>query len=626
MRLTTTLAKIVLLSLALLTGCDELPSVTQAGDTTSEVTASSVSSRPVTQPGSIPASVPAASTVPIQPAGPEFPAGDSVLRGLLGTITTLDPRGMSLTSEADLFRYLCGSLYTLTGDPVTGRAIAVPFHAQAKPSGLGDSVVTPGSTLPGTAATPPEGPLRYTRFAIELRPGLTYSDGSPVDARDYSASLERLLEPGSGSLAAAVFQYELPLVGAEAFQGGKIPFSQVGFQATSANRLELNVSEPRTVEEVMAKLTLPFLVKKEPGPGMDPATFIGAGPYEIRDLVPGKSLVLTRRGSAWLDTLSHQLYNWDHLWLRTYPSRLAMLEAFYAGELDAVPISGTALRQLQTDPHLVEGESNTVWGIHLNGRGTHGNILADPDLRQALYWGTNRSPIAVGLFGSYSSYSGFIGPLSQVRKNGGIVTWRRTSESKANVASANVFDPKRAAGHAALALERLGDAAVTLELTVPADDQQMQAMAELLKQQWEDLLSPRITFRIRSLPVQVLYDKIRTGDYEMAFGALSQDPTDPWAAMAVYLTDHPAGGVNQMSAAFADLYAQARSVALQHDPASQLEYLKRLERLLLQELPQIPLFVDHGAWLVSEDLELIFDRGIPGFGLGLDQARRAGTN
>ena len=615
-----------LLSLALLTACEALPTGTQPGEPASVTTAASVSSRPETLPGTLPASVPAASTTPVLPAEPTFPAGTSVLRGLLGTITTLDPRDMSLTSEAELFRYLCGSLYTLTGDPVTGRAIPVPFHAQAKPVGLGGTLVTPGSTVSGTGTMAEPGESRYTRFAIELRPGLTFSDGSPVEAGDYVAALERLLEPGTRSLTASVFLVDLPLVGAEAFHTGKAPFSQVGFQAISPSRLELAISEPRTAEEIMEDLTLPFLVKGNPGEGTDPAGLVAAGPYQIRDFVPGESLVLTRRPAAGLDELSGALYSWDHLWLRRYSSRLDMLEAFYAGDLDIVPVSGTALRQLQTDPRLVEVESNTVWGIHVNGGGDHGSILTDPDLRQTLYWGTDRSPIAVGLFGSYSSYSGFIGPLSRVTKNGATVTWRRTSESQANAASANVYDPKRAAGHATLALDRLGEAAVTLELAIPADDRQMQAMAELLTRQWEELLAPRITFRIRSLPVAELYERMRTGEYELAFGALSQDPADPWEAMAVYRAGHPAGGGHQVSQAFAELYAQSQSEALRNDPAARLKLLAALEGLLLQELPQIPLFVDHGAWLVNEDLELAFARGIPGFGLALDQARRSGTN
>lgn len=139
--------------------------------------------------------------------------------------------------------------------------------------------------IPGLAQSLPKIDQGGRRYTLRLRPGLKYSDGSPVRASDFRFAIERLIRLNSGGSS-----FYTGIVGAEQFaktrKGGI-----AGIEADDGSgRIVIHLLEPSgTFSYVLA---LPFGAPLPPGTPVEdqtqhppPAT----GPYEITAVRPGRS-------------------------------------------------------------------------------------------------------------------------------------------------------------------------------------------------------------------------------------------------------------------------------------------------------------------------------------------------
>ena len=172
-----------------------------------------------------------------------------------------------------------GLTFTLEGATAL-QNVYVPLLTYAHASGAAGTKLIPG--LARSLPKIDEGGKRYTLY---LRPGLKYSDGTPVKASDFRYAVERLFRlnsPGS--------PFYTGILGAEAFaktKKGGIP----GIEADDASgKIVIHLREPSGSFKYL--LGLIYVAPVPAGtPGTDqtaqppPAT----GPYEIADVRPGRS-------------------------------------------------------------------------------------------------------------------------------------------------------------------------------------------------------------------------------------------------------------------------------------------------------------------------------------------------
>jgi peptide/nickel transport system substrate-binding protein len=165
-----------------------------------------------------------------------------------------------------------------------------PLLSFAHASGKAGSKV-----IPGLAKAMPKisnGGKTYTLF---LRKGLEYSDGTPVRASDFPATVERLFKLNSGGVP-----FYTTIVGAEKFAETK----QGGISGIKTNdktgEIVINLEKPRGT--FTDELAIPFLA---PVPKGTPAKNLTAdpppatGPYEITKSEPGRSWTY-ERNPAWV--------------------------------------------------------------------------------------------------------------------------------------------------------------------------------------------------------------------------------------------------------------------------------------------------------------------------------------
>lgn len=159
-------------------------------------------------------------------------------------------------------------------------------------------------------------------WEIKLRPGVVFSDGSPLTPEDVLFSLERVKS---------------------------IPNSPAPFTGMVGGVASTRVVDPQTIEiktktplpQLMELAGLVYIVSKKAAEGKSLADFnngsaaIGSGPYKVKEWVPGDRLVLTRNDLYWgpkpdYETATFKLISND-------AARVAALRSGAVDLIDAVP-------------------------------------------------------------------------------------------------------------------------------------------------------------------------------------------------------------------------------------------------------------------------------------------------
>lgn len=130
-------------------------------------------------------------------------------------------------------------------------------------------------------------------YTFELRADGRYSDGQPVTAADFVASLERALTPATGAPYAAILA---PIEGAAARLRGES--STLCVSALDTYTLRICLAEPRA--DFLRRLSLPVAmplparVFRQGAKFTRPDALVGNGAYRLSEWVPQAAVTLTR--------------------------------------------------------------------------------------------------------------------------------------------------------------------------------------------------------------------------------------------------------------------------------------------------------------------------------------------
>ncbi|NUP62636.1 MAG: ABC transporter substrate-binding protein [Nonomuraea sp.] len=128
-------------------------------------------------------------------------------------------------------------------------------------------------------------------YTIKIRPGMTFSDGSPVRAQDVAYSLSRILDPKTQS---PVRGFWTGVVGAKDAKDAKVE----GIQTVSDSELKIELTQPNSSFKYV--LAMPHASIIPEGSGDKVATKpLGSGPFALGEFSPGRQIVLTKNTKYW---------------------------------------------------------------------------------------------------------------------------------------------------------------------------------------------------------------------------------------------------------------------------------------------------------------------------------------
>ncbi len=318
-------------------------------------------------------------------------------------------------------------------------------------------------------------------YTFTLRPGLTWSDGSPVTAADFEYSFRTIVDPDS---AAPISYRAFVIENAAAVNAGEQPPSALGVHAVDDLTLTITLTEPATW--FLSSLSsmghsVPRQAREQHGTDwVKPDNIVVNGPYKLVEAVPEDRYVL-ERNDGYFDAGSVDIPRITFFVVKDASTQLAMYEA---GELDFIEsIPPGELDRIRGDgvlgPEYYNGPRFVVYYYFFN--------VAKPPFNQVLV----RRAFAAAL--DKDTVTGRITRGGEVPA--GTMTPPGSTGHVANEAGIGIaYDPEQAKAWLAQAGYPDGEGLPEIELGYNAS-QLHQNIAQAIQKMWQDTLGATVSLR-----------------------------------------------------------------------------------------------------------------------------------
>jgi len=427
-------------------------------------------------------------------------------------------------------------------------------------------------------------------YTFHLRPDARWSDGRPVTAEDFAWSWRRVLDPKT----AADYAYMLyPIRGAKAYfeaavkDPAKADWSAVGVRVEGPRRLRVDLAEPTAYFLDLAAFGtyLPIrrdVVEQHGDRWTFPPHIISNGAYRLLEW-QFRSRMRWEKNPYYWNAANVAL---ERIEVRVFEHVNTALLAYETGAVDLTTVVPSLARQ----PLLAardRGERTDV--LHGEDLGTYfyrfnctREPLTDVRVRRALALAISRGPIIErATRGGERPATAFV-PLGMA----GYPTVPGLAE--------DVDEARRLLAEAGHAGGRgIGELAILVNRGlghVP--------VAEMIQQQWRRRLG--LDVRIEQVEWKVFLDMTQKLDYQIARAGWYGDYVDPNTFLDMFVSG---GGNNETGWSNAEYDGLIERAARQTDAAARLATLARAERLLLREVPIVPIYVYTTTMLVRPGLD-----------------------
>jgi len=423
-------------------------------------------------------------------------------------------------------------------------------------------------------------------YTFHLRANVTWSDGTPLTAKDFEYGARRLLAPRLGASHAEANLFFVR--GAREYQGGRTKdFSSVGVKARDERTIEFTLARPTPF--FLSALYLFFPVPQatvEKFAAMDervnnwirPGNLVGNGPFRLKAWKHDQGVVLERNPRYW-DAAKVRLKEIHFLPIE---NTSAEETAFRTGQLhmtSLVPLNKVEVYEREQPDRLKVVDDRGVYFYSLN---VNKPPLNDRRVRQALALAVDRERLT-----------------KHVTKGGKVPAFNFTPPGIGGYTAAArlTFDPERARALLKEAGFEGGKNFPPLELLVDARDHH-RVIAEAVQQMWRKELGVAVT--LRNEETQVLNASKRSMDFQMVRGSWNattyQDPfffLGAWQSGALY-------NEAKWSNAEFDRNVEATWTV---DAAARTAAWQRAEAIFLEEVPVIPLFFSTQVILMNPSVK-----------------------
>jgi oligopeptide transport system substrate-binding protein len=434
--------------------------------------------------------------------------------------------------------------------------------------------------VPGVASsweTSPDGLV----WIFHLRPGLRWSDGSPLTAGDFVWSFRRAVDPATASPYAEALY---PIANAARLNAGsEQDATKLGVAAPDPLTLVVTLAQPTAylagVMSLPVCFPLPRRAIEAGGPDWaKPGRLVSNGAFTLASWTPQLEIMLARNPNYW-DAGAVTL---DKVRWVAVEDEQASLRAYLNGELDIAQVSPTDVRRLRVAlPDQLH--TDTTLRTDFLMVNTRIKPFDDPRLRAALSMAIDRDVLAgkVNVHGQMPANSlvppGMAGYEPQPPDWAALDKTQRLARARALLAEAG-FGP---------------DHPLKVELSYPVSDTARLTLAALAAM-WKPL---GIDVALDAEENRVFNAAVRNHQMQIAYTDWIGDYPDPWTFLQ--LLDSRAtlmNGGDYRSAEYDGLLQQAARTL---DPAARMAALESAERVANRDAPLIPVAYETRPMLVS---------------------------
>ena len=434
-------------------------------------------------------------------------------------------------------------------------------------------------------------------WTFTLKDDVYWSNGDPVTAEDFEYAWKHVLNPAT----AAQYSYQLYyLKGAEAYNSAKEGAdlaaleAEVGVKAVDGKTLEVTLAQPTPYFLDLTSFYTYYPVNKKVQEGnkdwaLEAATHVSNGPFFLADWKHKESIAIKKNDKYY----EKDLIKLDEVQFVILDDENTAWQMYQADELDLVyPLPQDVQGQLMNndDPEFHIGPDLAVYYFNINNTVKPFN---NPKIRKALSLAIDRQTIVehVAQGGQTPAYS--IVPPGIPDVNGDY------QENTGKLFEENADEAKKllAEGLKEEGLDKL-PSFVYLYNTSEGH----KAIAEAVQEMWRKNLGVDTT--LENVEFQVKLDSEQAGNYTVSRAGWVGDYVDPMTFLDLWVSDGPYNDARFKNSEYDKLISTAKSTL---DQAERMEAMHAAEKILMDEMPIIPIYFYTKPYVLKPSVSGIYD-------------------
>ena len=438
-----------------------------------------------------------------------------------------------------------------------------------------------GDLVPGVATEWSVSEDKKT-YVFNLRPEARWSNGDAVTARDFVFSLRRAVDPKTLSAYSYILS---PLLNADDITAGKRPPEELGVRAIDDYTLEITLANPTTYFLQLLSHSMAYPVHRATleahgDQWTRPGNLVGNGAFMLDEAVVQSHVKIVRNPHYW-DNANTKL---EEVWFYATEDQTAELQRFRALELDQTEIIPAAqisfIRENLADELVIAPYLGSYYyGFNV----TRPPFKDNPKLRRALALAVNRDIITKQILNlGQASAFGWVPPMKgYTQQQMTEASWtqeQREGEAKRLYAEAG-YGPDNPLRTEILYNTQEDHRRIAVAIA-SMWKQTLGVEAEILNQEWKVFIDTRN----QKKDTQV-YRHAWIGDYE-----------DPSTYLEMLRSTAGQNDTGYSNPEYDRLVATAQTAV---DPQARMELLQEAERVMLADMPILPLYIYVRARLVQ---------------------------
>lgn len=446
-----------------------------------------------------------------------------------------------------------------------------------------------GKPVPAIAAGMPEITNGGKTYTIKLRDNVTWSDGSPVTAKDFAYAWKRTLDPKTK----ADYNFMVAWIkGGEAYMTGKGSADQVEVKAIDDKTLTFTLENP--IPFMTAQLSFPvfFPEKQEVVEkygdkyAADADKMIFDGPFTLSKWDHEQSLTLVKNDKYW-DKNNVKLSEVD---VQIASDNNTLANLYQSGAIDVARITRDQVDQWKSKPDYTVQPQLYMTYVEMN---EDNPVLKNDKVRKALAMAIDRSSFVDVVFHDGSkSPTGFV-PSGTMDGN--------NKEFRAD--AGDVLPKYDAAQAKTLLAEGLKEVGVTSfpNLKFTGDDTEDGKKAlEFIQGQWKQNLGIDVT--VEAIPHKLRIDRGQKHQFDLLLFNWGADYNDAMTFLDCYESTSPFNEGKFNDPQYDQLIEKAKA---ESDGAKRAQYLVDAEKILVSKMPTAPVNFRAYSYLVKPNAKNI---------------------
>lgn len=420
-------------------------------------------------------------------------------------------------------------------------------------------------------------------YTFQLREA-KWSNGDPVTAHDFEYAWKRVLDPNTESS----YAYQLfPILNAEKANSGKEKLDAVGVKAVDAKTLRVILEQPTPYFAELTAFPVFYPVNQKvvaanPAWAEEASTHVGNGPYKLASWNRDDKLTLSKNAGYW-DQAAVKLDKLDFSISRGEDQALAK---FDAGEVDmaGAPFGELPLNAL---PILKEKgllHTKPLAAVYWYKFNTEQAPFTNAKIRKAFAYALNRQAIVDTVLKGNQEPALTAVPVSDKNKQ---PAYFKDNDQK-------LAKTLLAEGMKELGLTKLPPITISLNQS-PVH----QKVAVEIQRQWKQTLGVEV--QLQELEWKVFLENLHNGDYQIGRSGWFADYADPANFLELYKEKD--GGLNDTKWENKTYQSLLQQAASQADPAKRQQLLAQAEKLLMDEMPVIPIYFYTNNWVQDKKVK-----------------------